>query len=410
MHWHLWIGSWYWPGWNLKPWWDAGHFWPRQIGHWPDYRHTAFRDQLEPAGASIFIGALIAGPAVWKYRISGWQVGVRLTLLLVAAMCLGVLGVYLRDFGLPGLWAHTAAVAGRPGYTLDGSFSWAGKLSPFTMVWGFGMGYVLRKIWGPAAATIQGYWIDRLADRGRDRRRPAWYVRWPVSWPTFRERYSQLYLDSSVHLARPGRTNRFAFMLALLVVVLLIALGATGKWVAGHGTRCPTSSPGSHSLPPPCPAGRAATPGRPGRTGAAGEPRRPLRRSVIMAAAVHNRCGTVHGEEAAMADPDAEWWTMADIAEHWGVEPGTIQDYRNQTRHPRRDGQAAKLPPEDSKFGRTPVWRPETIISFKRPGRGHGGGRKPRAPEPGQPGSSPGDGAPRRRGLPQSVLPGKGGS
>lgn len=107
-----------------------------------------------------------------------------------------------------------------------------------------------------------------------------------------------------------------------------------------------------------------------------------------------------------MADPDAEWWTMADIAEHWGVEPGTIQDYRNQTRHPRRPGQAAKLPPEDDKFGRTPVWRPGTILGFKRPGRGRGGGRKSRGQEPGQPGSSPGDGAPRRRDFPEASLPG----
>ena len=127
----------------------------------------------------------------------------------------------------------------RPGYTLNRSFSWAGKLSAFTLAWGIGMGIVLRKIWGPAAATIQGYWTDRLADRARDHGRPAWYVRWPATWPTFRERYSQLYLDPSVHLARPGRANRFAFALAILVVVLLIILGAAGKYVAGHGHPVP---------------------------------------------------------------------------------------------------------------------------------------------------------------------------
>jgi hypothetical protein len=78
-----------------------------------------------------------------------------------------------------------------------------------------------------------------------------------------------------------------------------------------------------------------------------------------------------------LADPHAEWWTMADIAAHWNIELGTVWDYRYQTEHPRRPGQAAKLPPEDDTFGRTPVWRPRTIIDFKRPGRGRGGGPKP---------------------------------
>jgi hypothetical protein len=77
-----------------------------------------------------------------------------------------------------------------------------------------------------------------------------------------------------------------------------------------------------------------------------------------------------------LADPRAQWWTMADIAAYWEVKPGTVWDYRYQTLHP-RPGQAAKLPPHDDMIGRTPVWRPRTITGFKRPGRGHGGGPKP---------------------------------
>jgi hypothetical protein len=75
------------------------------------------------------------------------------------------------------------------------------------------------------------------------------------------------------------------------------------------------------------------------------------------------------------ADPLAEWWTIADIARYWRVKPGTIWDYRYQTRHA-KPGQAPKLPTEDDQFGRTPVWHPKTIIGFERPGRGHGGGPK----------------------------------
>ena len=76
-----------------------------------------------------------------------------------------------------------------------------------------------------------------------------------------------------------------------------------------------------------------------------------------------------------LADPHAEWWTMADIAAYWNVKPRTVWDYRYQTLHPRRPGQAAKLPPEDDTFGPIPVWRPQAIIDFERPGRGRGGGR-----------------------------------
>ena len=90
-----------------------------------------------------------------------------------------------------------------------------------------------------------------------------------------------------------------------------------------------------------------------------------------------------------MADPLKEWWTMADIADHWGVQPGTIWDYRYQTLHPRNPGQAPKLPAEDDTIGRIPVWRPQTVIRFERPGRGRGGGPK-RDPQP----------APGRAGLP----------
>ena len=67
---------------------------------------------------------------------------------------------------------------------------------------------------------------------------------------------------------------------------------------------------------------------------------------------------------------------MADIADYWDVEPGTIWDYRYQTLHPRKPGQAPKLPTEDDTHGRTPVWRPQTVIGFERPGRGRGGGPK----------------------------------
>lgn len=66
--------------------------------------------------------------------------------------------------------------------------------------------------------------------------------------------------------------------------------------------------------------------------------------------------------EEEMADPNAEYWTVADIAEHWGVKVATVRAYRSRKR--------GELPHPDHIYGRTPLWRPATIISFDRPGQG----------------------------------------
>lgn len=86
-----------------------------------------------------------------------------------------------------------------------------------------------------------------------------------------------------------------------------------------------------------------------------------------------------------MADVDADYWTMADIADYLGVKLRTVHTYRlrgKQLRQRAADGEplrqeqlAAGLPKEDKKIGRTPVWRPSTITSWKRSGQGAGGGR-----------------------------------
>lgn len=67
-------------------------------------------------------------------------------------------------------------------------------------------------------------------------------------------------------------------------------------------------------------------------------------------------------DDRPLADPDADWWTMEDIAAHWDIKLKTVHGYRWRG--------LGQLPPEDTIIGRTPVWRPATIIGFKRPGRG----------------------------------------
>ena len=62
------------------------------------------------------------------------------------------------------------------------------------------------------------------------------------------------------------------------------------------------------------------------------------------------------------ADPNADYWTVADVAAYWGVSPQTIRTYRSRGR--------GEIPKEDQTFGRSPVWKPATIIGFERPGQG----------------------------------------
>lgn len=69
---------------------------------------------------------------------------------------------------------------------------------------------------------------------------------------------------------------------------------------------------------------------------------------------------TSTGED--MADPTADYWTIADVADHWGISPQTVRTYRSRGR--------GELPEPDRVFGRSPVWKPKTILEFERPGQG----------------------------------------
>lgn len=63
-----------------------------------------------------------------------------------------------------------------------------------------------------------------------------------------------------------------------------------------------------------------------------------------------------------MADLNADYWTIGDVASYWGVTVQTIRTYRTRGR--------GELPAEDRMFGRSPAWRPQTIVDFVRPGQG----------------------------------------
>jgi len=68
----------------------------------------------------------------------------------------------------------------------------------------------------------------------------------------------------------------------------------------------------------------------------------------------------------AAPDPSRPFWGVAEVAAYYGVTRDTIYAYRTR----------GLLPPEDDRISGSPVWRPETIIGHKRPGRGYRSDRK----------------------------------
>lgn len=78
---------------------------------------------------------------------------------------------------------------------------------------------------------------------------------------------------------------------------------------------------------------------------------------------------------------EAKLLTLPEIAERIGVTVDSIRVYHQRAARNRRDGNArpGDLPEPDRHYGRSPVWKLQSIIRWeaKRPGRGVGGGRKP---------------------------------
>lgn len=73
-----------------------------------------------------------------------------------------------------------------------------------------------------------------------------------------------------------------------------------------------------------------------------------------------------------MPDPAAPYWTAKDIAEYWNIKTATVHTYRTRK----------WLPEPDHRIGNSPVWYPQTIIEFERPGQGARTDRPDRPPSP----------------------------
>lgn len=221
--------------WDLKHWWDAGSWWPRFLGHWKLYRHTAFRDQLEPGlGTLVALTVVVRNSRLWRTRVGPARLVLTPPMILVACIVLSAVGVWLNYFGLPDMWAHVTSAVGHPGFNLDRYFKWAGKASLFTLLWGVGIGVVLHKLWAPVGATIQGTFVDWLADRAHARKRIPVYVKLPFTPPPARERFMQLYDDSDATTSVPvSATMKWLIAIFIVQFVLVMLLGLMGHYYVG---------------------------------------------------------------------------------------------------------------------------------------------------------------------------------
>lgn len=49
------------------------------------------------------------------------------------------------------------------------------------------------------------------------------------------------------------------------------------------------------------------------------------------------------------------YWTVSEVADALGLSPSTLTAYRAR----------GKMPQPDKQYGRTPLWRPETITKWR---------------------------------------------
>ena len=202
---------------SLKLWWD--NLFPYKS--WPAYRH-GLRNLGEPAIAFLAVGTLLAPPKYWDVRLPGWQLGARLIALIVVAVAAITGGVWLlTNFSWP--VAHDA-------------FSWQ------YLALGFLISHVLlRPIWRPAGATLNGYALDAMAERAGGKT-PLW-VRKPLAPPVDRERFALMQADpDNRHSERLEQQSTASLVLvtALFVIITLVTIiGFIAHYWIGTGHTLP---------------------------------------------------------------------------------------------------------------------------------------------------------------------------
>lgn len=229
VNWFVHIGPVHFRIFYLKPWWDAGSLWPHWLGHWPVYRHAAFRDLLEPELFIMAIGTLMAKPAHWDDRCPTWRLIISPVILVVLALVLNIAGVWLLDYGLP-----ASAV------------SFFARASIGTILLGFIIGhFALRPFWAPVGALLQGNSIDQSVARAKHRDRIPLWETYPLLPPVVRERFAYRWRHwtgmSWVSESDSGfrkfahRSIPYVLSAVSLIILLVTVLGGMAKYGFAHG-------------------------------------------------------------------------------------------------------------------------------------------------------------------------------
>jgi hypothetical protein len=244
--WHIWLGSTKVQLFYLKDWWDGGmgiihqHTWLIDKANWKPYRH-GLRDKGEPAVALMAVATLMAAPKLWSRRVGKVRLFVTPLVLLALAFVLIIGSVWLIGYApLPGGHRGVGSLVSFP--------SW---LFLLTLASGLIIGHVLKPVWAPVGAHVQGRILDRAVDRWQASgggQLPLW-VRQPLAPPVIRERFCLMAADPDnvieVPQHRPWVTALFAALriIAVILVIGLIALGFVAHFWIGTGHSFPYLAP-----------------------------------------------------------------------------------------------------------------------------------------------------------------------
>lgn len=208
----------------VKHWWDGLFHSPS----WVLYRHTSFRDQLEPVAATLGILTLLCKPKWWNTRVSGWRIAVTPFLVLALGIGLSLGATWLLNFGLPHLWNR----APHPASTWE------------VLIAGVLIAKVCHRVWAPVGATINGILLDRSVDAARIKNRVPLWVRLPLAPPVIRERFSWMWVHDPEITERS--THRKLVVAGTVLFTLVAVVGFIAHYYIGKGNYVPLLVPGGH--------------------------------------------------------------------------------------------------------------------------------------------------------------------
>lgn len=233
VNWHIAFGHFHHQFFYLKSWWDGTAPYHGGMGNlitspnWTLYRH-GIRDLGEPALATIAVKTLLAKRSTWKKRCGPVSLVVRLILVAAVTIALAVGGIWAINFGLPKFYAVPA---------------WVVKASLEQLALGIVIGQIVHRVWAPAGATLQGYFIDRSVERSVGSGRIPLWVRLPIAPVQVRERFALLRENEEDVITGHSLVLRVLLSVLAVLTVYLVVTGFIAHYWIGAGHYFPYLSP-----------------------------------------------------------------------------------------------------------------------------------------------------------------------